>query len=190
MILLDHQGDGTEPFFSRLYANTHPDSVRAIAKKGDIMKIVTAAFALSSFVAAMGGTAIVPTVANADPAEHTYVACNQYGDCWRVHNRYAYGAAAPITYYNSDWYDSHRSDAKVHWRADPDNDRGYYDRSGSWHSDPGARALAGGATGAGLGAAIGCIVTLPIGCAPGAAVGAAVGGGTGAVAGAASRPHD
>lgn len=154
------------------------------------MKIVTAAFALSSFVATMGGSAMMPTPANA-ATERTYVACNQYGDCWRVHERYAYGPDAPITYYNSDWYDAHRNDEHVRWRPDPDSDRGYYDRSGSWHSDPGARALAGGATGAGIGAAIGCVVTLPIGCAPGAAVGAAVGGGTGAVAGAASsRPHD
>jgi hypothetical protein len=153
------------------------------------MKILTAAFALSSVLAATGGSVMMPTVASAQPAEQAYVACNQYGDCWRVHNRYAYGATAPITYYNSDWYAAHQNDEHVHWRADPDNDRGYYERGGHWHSDPGARALTGGAAGAGVGAAIGCIVTLPIGCAPGAAVGAAVGGGTGAVAGAASG-HD
>ena len=152
------------------------------------MKILTAAFALSSCLATMGVSSMTPTVANADSVDKTYVACNQYGDCWRVHKRYAYGADAPITYYNSDWYDAHQNDEHVHWRADPDNDRGYYEQDGNWHADPGAHALAGGAAGAGLGAAIGCIVTLPIGCAPGAAIGAAVGGGTGAVAGAASRP--
>jgi hypothetical protein len=154
------------------------------------MKILSTAFALSSLVAAIGGSAMTPTAANADSPERTYVACNQFGDCWRVHQRYAYGPDAPITYYNSDWYDAHHGDEHVHWRSDPETDRGYYEQDGSWHADPGARALAGGATGAGVGAAIGCIVTLPIGCAPGAAVGAAVGGGTGAVAGAASRPHD
>jgi hypothetical protein len=146
------------------------------------------AFALSSLLATVGASSTMPTVANAQPADRTYVACNQYGDCWRVHHRYAYGPDAPVTYYNSDWYDAHRGDQHVHWRADPDNDRGYYERDGSWRSDPGARALTVGATGAGIGAAIGCIVTLPIGCGPGAAVGAAVGGGTGAVAGAASTP--
>jgi hypothetical protein len=133
---------------------------------------------------------MAPTAANAASVTKSYVACNQYGDCWRVHERYAYGPSAPITYYNSDWYDAHRNDAHVHWRSDPANDRGYYERGGRWHDDPGARALRTGATGAGIGAAIGCIVTLPIGCGPGAAVGAAVGGGTGAVAGAASTPHD
>ena len=152
------------------------------------MKFLTSAIGLSSLLAMMGGSAMTPTVASAQPAA-TYVACNQYGECWRVHRRYAYGPDAPITYYKSDWYDAHQGDEHVHWLADPQDDRGYYDRDGGWHSDPGARALAGGATGAGLGAAIGCLVTLPIGCAPGAAVGAAVGGGTGAVAGAASTPQ-
>jgi len=131
---------------------------------------------------------MVPTVSSAQPMT-SYVACNQYGDCWRVHRVYAYGADAPITYYNSDWYAAHRDDAHIHWVADPADDRGYYDRDAHWHADPAARAVAGGATGAGIGAAIGCLVTLPVGCAPGAAVGAAVGGGTGAVAGAASTPR-
>ena len=85
---------------------------------------------------------MMPTVASADSVQ-TYVACNQYGDCWRVHQRYAYGPDAPITYYNSDWYDAHHGDEHVHWRPDPDNDRGYYDRDGSWHNDPGARAWLG-----------------------------------------------
>ena len=153
------------------------------------MKILTRAIGLSSFLAIIiGGSSTIPTVASAQSNENTYVACNQYGDCWRVHGRYAYGAEAPITYYDSDWYDAHRSDEHVHWRDDPKNDRGYYERDGSWHTDPGARALVGGAKGAGIGAVIGCLVTLPIGCAPGAAVGAEVGGGAGAVVGAASTP--
>lgn len=154
------------------------------------MRISSAALGLGSVLAVLGGSLTVTTPASADTVSKTYVACNQYGDCWRVKERYAYGPSAPITYYNDDWYAAHQNDEHVHWRPDPANDRGYYDRDGHWRPDPGARALAGGATGAGVGAAIGCLVTLPIGCAPGAAVGAAVGGGTGAVAGAASTPHD
>src|ERR1700759_4210167 len=153
------------------------------------MKILTAALAMSSFLTTIGATSMIPTAASADTVK-TYVACNQYGDCWRVHERYAYGADAPITYYNGDWYAAHERDEHIHWRADPSDDRGYYDREARWHPDPGARAVKGGMAGAGVGAAIGCIVTLPVGCAPGAAVGAAVGGGTGAVAGAASTPRE
>ena len=150
------------------------------------MKSLTTALGVGSFLATLGGGAMTPMAASA--ATVSYVACNQYGECWRVHRRYAYGAAAPITYYKADWYDAHQSDAQVRWLPDPPDDRGYYVQDGTWHADPGARALAGGAAGAGIGAAIGCLVTLPIGCAPGAAVGAAVGGGTGAIAGAATTP--
>ena len=145
------------------------------------------ALGLSSFLAIAGATLMAPTTSSAQTT--TYVACNQYGECWRVHQAYAYGADAPITYYNSDWYAAHQNDEHVHWLSDPADDRGYY-REGRWHADPGARAVQGGVAGAGIGAAIGCLVTLPVGCAPGAAVGAAVGGGTGAVAGAASTPHN
>jgi len=165
--------------------------IRPIAKKVDPMKILSTVFGLSSFLAIVGGNSMIPAVASADPSERPYVACNQYGECWRVHQRYAYGPDAPVTYYKSDWYVAHQGDPQVHWLADPDNDRGYYMQDGSWHEDPGARVLAVGAAGAGIGAAIGCIVTLPIGCAPGAAVGAAIGGGTGVAAGAATTPpHD
>jgi len=146
------------------------------------------ALGLGSFLAIAGAALMVPTISSAQTVEKTYVACNSGGECWRVHRLYAYGENAPITYYNSDWYDAHRSDEHIHWVADPSDDRGYY-REGRWHADPGARAVEGGMTGAGIGAAIGCVVTLPVGCAPGAAVGAAVGGGTGAVAGAASTPQ-
>lgn len=148
-----------------------------------------AALTLGSFFAVAGAGLMAPGLANA-AVEETYVACNQYGDCWRVHKVYAYGAQTPITYYNSDWYAAHQHDQQIRWRPDPDNDRGYYDREGHWHADAGARAVEGGVAGAGVGAAIGCLVTLPVGCAPGAAVGAAVGGGTGVVAGAASTPRN
>ena len=151
------------------------------------MRVSQTVVGLCSILAMAGASSMAPTVTSAETV--SYVACNQYGECWRVHRRYAYGPDAPITYYHSDWYDTHQNDDHVRWLADPSDDRGYYDREGNWRADPGARALAGGATGAGIGAAIGCIVTLPIGCAPGAAVGAAVGGGTGAVAGAATTPR-
>ena len=153
------------------------------------MRKLQIAIGLSSFLAVAGATLIAPTAFSAQAAESTYIACNQDGDCWRVHHFYAYGEDRPIIYHNSDWYVAHQSDEHVHWLSDPTDDRGYYDQERVWHSDPGARAVKGGITGASLGAVIGCLVTIPIGCAPGAAVGAAVGGGTGAVAGAASTPH-
>jgi hypothetical protein len=139
------------------------------------MRRFPTALGLSSCLAVAGAILMAPTISSAQPAESSYVACNRYGDCWRVNRMYAYGPDVPITYYR--------------FRTDPVDGPGYYDQAGRWHPDPAARVVAGGAVGAGLGAAIGCIVTLPVGCAPGAAVGAAVGGGTGAVAGAASTPR-
>ena len=154
------------------------------------MRRFHAALGLSSLLAIAGSTLMAPTISSAQTVERTYVACNQYDECWRVHRVYAYGADAPITYHSSDWYDAHHNDAHVRWVPDPADDRGYYDRDARWHPDPAARVVADGAVGATIGAAIGCIVTLPVGCAPGAGVGAAIGGGTGVVAGAASTPHD
>ena len=111
------------------------------------------ALGLSSFLALAGAALMVPTISNAQTVESSYVACNRDGDCWRVHKIYAYGEERPITYYNSDWYAAHQNDEHIHWRADPADDRGYY-VEGEWHPDPGARAVAGGMTGAGVGAAL------------------------------------
>jgi len=150
------------------------------------MRISTAVLGLGSYLAVIGGGSLIAAPAVAEPA--TYVACNQYNECWRVHHRYAYPSDQVITVHDGEWYEAHQQDAQWRWLNDPSDDRGWYDREGAWRSDPGARAVVGGATGAGIGAAIGCVVTLPIGCAPGAAVGAAIGGGTGAVAGVATTP--
>src|SRR5689334_4898672 len=111
------------------------------------MKRFHTALGLSSLLVIAGATWMAPTISSAETVEQTYVACNQDGYCWRVHRLYAYGTDAPIIYHNSDWYDAHRSDVHVHWLSDPDDDRGYYDRDGHWHSDTAARAVEGGAVG-------------------------------------------
>lgn len=152
------------------------------------MRIFKTAAGIGSYLAVISGGALFSAPAIAQPDSTSYVACNQYNECWHVHHRYAYPSDQVITVHDGDWYDAHQQDAHLRLLSDPADDRGWYDRDATWRRDPGARALAGGATGAGIGAAIGCVVTLPIGCAPGAAVGAAIGGGTGAVAGAASTP--
>jgi len=52
-----------------------------IARKGNTMKILDTAVGLSSLLAIMGGSAMIPAVASADSVQRTYVACNQYGEC-------------------------------------------------------------------------------------------------------------
>lgn len=154
------------------------------------MRISTAILGLGSAVSILGAGFMLPTMASADTVTKTYVACNQDGYCWRVHERYAYPSDQKIVIHEGSWYETHQNDEHVHWLSEPADDRGWYVRDGSWHGDPGLRAAKGGIAGAGVGAAIGCLATLPAGCAPGAAMGAAIGGGTGVVAGAASTPHD
>jgi len=60
------------------------------------------------------------------------VACNRFGECWHVQNRYTdYPPNLGIVFHSDDWRFHHRHD--WHWRADRDrdNDRGYY-RNGVW----------------------------------------------------------
>jgi hypothetical protein len=152
------------------------------------MRIFKAALGLGSYLAVVSAGSIVATPVAADTVTTTYVACNQYNECWRVHHRYAYPSDAAVTYHDADWYEAHQGDGHWRWLHDPSDDRGWYDRDGNWRADPGARALVAGATGAGIGAAVGCVVTIAIGCAPGAAVGAAIGGAGGAATGAATTP--
>jgi hypothetical protein len=134
------------------------------------MRIFKAALVAGSYLAVAGASLSLPATVSADTVTDDQ----------------------KIIIHDGDWYEAHQGDARWHWLNDPADDRGWYDRDGNWRSDPGARAVAGGAAGAGIGAAVGCVVTIAIGCAPGAAVGAAIGGGSGAVAGAASTPdhHD
>src|SRR3569832_435272 len=124
------------------------------------MRKLRTALGLRSFLAIASATLSEPMVSNAATVENTYVACNRDGESWRVHRLYAHGADVPITYHSADWYAAHQRDEHVRWLADPDDDRGYYDRDRHWHEDRAALVVVHGAVGAGLGAAIGCVVTL------------------------------
>jgi len=76
-----------------------------------------------------GALALSATSASAD------VACNRWGDCWHVRERYTtYPATLGIQFYDDDWRRHHRHG--YHWRRDrDDDDRGYYDH-GRWRMFP------------------------------------------------------
>jgi hypothetical protein len=60
------------------------------------------------------------------------VACNRYGECWHVSNRYTYyPPSLGVQFYDDDWARTHHH-GHYHWRRDQDNDRGYYSH-GRWH---------------------------------------------------------
>ena len=69
---------------------------------------------------ASGALAASATPASAD------VACNRYGECWTVHQRYTtYPKNLAVRFYDDAWRASHQNH-RYHWRADRDDDHGYY----------------------------------------------------------------
>jgi hypothetical protein len=56
------------------------------------------------------------------------VACNRYGDCWRVADNYTYPPALGVRFYSDSYY-NHRWPHR-HWRTDHPG-RGYW-RNGVW----------------------------------------------------------
>jgi hypothetical protein len=75
---------------------------------------------------ATGALALSATASMAD------VACNRYGECWRVASHYTnYPPRMGVRFYGDDWARTHHR--HHHWRADRPDDRGYYSH-GRWHA--------------------------------------------------------
>lgn len=93
---------------------------------------------VNAVVAALiaGGTASCATDTD-EPvavASNTYVVCNAYDECWRVHKRYTtYPADQRIVYHDEAWWAANQHDTRWRFEADPANDQGYYDSDGVWH---------------------------------------------------------
>ena len=68
---------------------------------------------------AMGAWATTATTASAD------VACNQWHECWHVHDRLDYPGNVGVVFHGNGWHGRH-----MHWRHDR-FDHGYY-RNGVW----------------------------------------------------------
>lgn len=84
--------------------------------------------ATASAVTALFGVGALVTTTTAASA---YTACNRYGECWQVRERYAYPAAIGVRFYDDGWYRRHHGWRHHHWRYDHDYDRGYW-RNGVW----------------------------------------------------------
>jgi len=61
-------------------------------------------------------------------AAEARIACNRFGDCWHVNDRYDYPATLGVRFYDDNWRYHHRYG--YHWRHDHDG-RGYW-RNGLW----------------------------------------------------------
>ena len=91
------------------------------------MKNLKKSLAAGALVAAVAGGAIAlsATSASAD------VACNRYGECWRVAQRYTtYPSNLGVTFHDDAWREQNRH-GHYRWRKDRTDDQGYYSR-GHW----------------------------------------------------------
>lgn len=89
------------------------------------MTFRNSALARSALIAA----AAVATLAATATAAQADVACNRWGDCWRVRDHLAYPAGVGVIYHDDAWAAAHPH-GRWHLRAD-NFGRGYY-RNGVW----------------------------------------------------------
>ena len=75
---------------------------------------------------ALGAFAAVTLAAAATPAS-AYVACNRFGDCWHVSDRYHYRPHWGIRIHDDNWRWHGR-----HYRWREHEGRGYWGRGGVW----------------------------------------------------------
>jgi hypothetical protein len=80
-------------------------------------------------LALLGLTAAGALAATAAPASAD-VACNRWGECWRVRDRYDYPPNLGVVVRPDAWWDA-RPHGHWRWRHDRD-DRGYWSH-GRWH---------------------------------------------------------
>jgi hypothetical protein len=93
-----------------------------------IMTKLKSALVKSAVIASMAASVVVAT-ATAASAD---VACNRFGECWRVQSRYTnYPPALRVTFHDDGWRATH-STSRWQWRDDRPDDHGYYDHN-TWH---------------------------------------------------------
>jgi hypothetical protein len=84
----------------------------------------------STLAAVVAVGALAASTARAD----TYVVCNGWNECWRVHDKYTdYPPDARIIFHDEAWRAAHEKDTHWRWLSDPADDHGWYDRDGNWH---------------------------------------------------------
>lgn len=77
------------------------------------------------------GVVLTATAASAK----SYVVCNQWDECWKVHRHdIKFPGDVHIVFHDDAWYAAHEHDAHVRWLADPTTDEGWYDQDGVWHA--------------------------------------------------------
>jgi hypothetical protein len=83
---------------------------------------------VKSALIGLGAASVIAATASTASA---YVACNRFGECWRVYNHYDYPTTLGIVIHDDDWWAGHPA-GHWHWRG-PRDDHGYYDH-GAWRT--------------------------------------------------------
>jgi len=97
------------------------------------MRVSKTALVTGAVIAAMAAATLAASSAGAETKTTTYVVCNKWDECWRVHEKYTtYPSDARIVWHDDAWRDRHEHDTHFHWLSDPADDHGWYDKDGSW----------------------------------------------------------
>jgi hypothetical protein len=95
-----------------------------------LMKTIKPMLLQSAIAATIALGSLAATAAHAD----SYVACNRWGSCWKVQDRYTeYPPEARVVIRDEAWRAAHEHDSHWRWMSDPADDKGWYDRDGNWH---------------------------------------------------------
>jgi hypothetical protein len=87
----------------------------------------------TALAAAVAAGTLAATAASAA----TYTVCNRWDECWQVRDRYkAYPPDVTIVYRDEAWRAAHENDTHYKWLKVPDDDHGWFDEGGVWHSFP------------------------------------------------------
>jgi hypothetical protein len=82
--------------------------------------------------AALAATIAIGALTVSGAAARADVACNRFGECWHVHQRYTtYPGEIGVVFHDDAWANTHRGHHWM-WRHDRDDDHGYY-AHGEWH---------------------------------------------------------
>ena len=86
--------------------------------------------------AAISAAAVAVFTASTASAEtKTYIACNQWNECWKVKEHItAYPSDVHVVFRDEAWWDQHQHDTQWRELPDPSDDHGWYDKDGSWHA--------------------------------------------------------
>jgi hypothetical protein len=105
--------------------------LQPINQKEFEMTILRTNLAKGAVIAFAAAGALLASTASAA----TYTVCNQWNECWQVHEHLStYPADVHVVWHDDAWRMQHEHDAQMKWLNNPSDDHGWYDKDGAWHA--------------------------------------------------------